>query len=64
METTYNIHPPEARWTHVALRVKDINATIEWYTENTPLSLVTRREDETGMQLGLATPTIPTPLFF
>jgi len=48
METTYNIHPSEARWTHVALRVKDISATIEWYMENTPLSLITRREDESG----------------
>ncbi|MDG2351842.1 MAG: VOC family protein [Acidimicrobiales bacterium] len=48
MKTTYNIHPPEARWTHIALRVKDINATIEWYMENTPLSLITRREDEAG----------------
>ena len=48
MKTTYNIHPPEARWTHVALRVKDINATIEWYTANTPLSLITQREDEMG----------------
>jgi len=48
METTYNIHPSEARWTHIALRVKDISATIEWYMENTPLSLITRREDESG----------------
>jgi len=47
-ETTYDIHPPEPRWTHVALRVNDINATIEWYTTNTPMSLITRREDETG----------------
>ena len=47
-ETTYKIHPPEARWTHVALRVKNIQETISWYTENTPLSIVHYREDETG----------------
>ena len=47
-ETTYDVHPPEPRWTHVALRVNDINATIEWYTTNTPMSLITRREDEMG----------------
>mgnify|MGYP006088924803 CR=1 FL=1 len=47
-DTTYQIHPPEARWTHVALRVNDINATIDWYVQNTPMSLITRREDETG----------------
>ena len=47
-KTTYDVHPPEARWTHVALRVNDIDKTIDWYTTNTPMSLVTRREDEMG----------------
>ena len=45
---TYAIHPPEVRWTHVALRVKDLDASINWYTENTPLSVLDRREDEMG----------------
>ncbi|MDP7549573.1 MAG: VOC family protein [Acidimicrobiales bacterium] len=47
-EDTYTVHPPSARWTHVALRVNDIDATIAWYTEHTPLSLLARREDEFG----------------
>ena len=45
---TYSIHPPSARWTHVALRVNDIDATIVWYTTHTPLTLLARREDEDG----------------
>lgn len=45
---TYSTHPPAARWTHVALRVNDIDATIEWYTTHTPLTLLTRREDPDG----------------
>ena len=45
---SYSIHPPSARWTHVALRVNDIDATIVWYTTHTPLTLLARREDEDG----------------
>jgi hypothetical protein len=45
---TYSTHPPTARWTHVALRVNDIDATIEWYTTHTPLTLLARREDPDG----------------
>ena len=47
-EPTYDLHPPKARWTHIALRVADIDATISWYTEFTPLELIDRREDEAG----------------
>jgi lactoylglutathione lyase len=47
-EPTYDIHPPRARWTHIALRVADIDATIAWYTEFTPLVLIDRRQDEAG----------------
>lgn len=36
------------RWTHVALRVRDIDASIAFYTEHTPLELLDRREDEHG----------------
>jgi len=44
----YDVHPPSARWTHLALQVHDIDATIEWYTKYTPLRLLVRREDEMG----------------
>jgi lactoylglutathione lyase len=47
-EDTYRLHPPTARWTHIALRVRDIDASIAWYTEYTPLELLDRRQDDLG----------------
>lgn len=52
----YDIHPDEARWTHVALRVDDIDATIDFYTEMTPLRLIDRREDDVGYGAWLGMP--------
>ncbi|MEL0075367.1 MAG: VOC family protein, partial [Ilumatobacter sp.] len=39
-EPVYKLHPTEARWTHVALRVEDIERTIDFYTSMTPLELL------------------------
>lgn len=47
-DDVYDIHPPAPRWTHVALRVTDIDATIDWYATHTPLKLLDRREEPTG----------------
>lgn len=47
-ESTYDLHPTEPRWTHIALRIRDMDATIAWYEEFTPLRLIDRREDEAG----------------
>lgn len=55
-EPVYDLHPTEARWTHVALRVADIDATIEWYTSMTPLELIERREDDQGYGAWLGMP--------
>lgn len=44
----YELHPPKARWTHIALRVKDIDETIAFYTDFTPMELLDKREDEFG----------------
>jgi lactoylglutathione lyase len=55
-EATYDLRPTEARWTHVALRVDDIDATIAWYTEFTPLALIERREDDMGYGAWLGMP--------
>ncbi|NNE12880.1 MAG: VOC family protein [Ilumatobacter sp.] len=52
----YDIHPDEARWTHVALRVDDIDATIEFYEAMTPLRLIDRREDDQGYGAWLGMP--------
>ncbi|MEM7274060.1 MAG: VOC family protein [Actinomycetota bacterium] len=50
------LRPPEARWTHIALRVESIDATIAWYLEYTPLELIERREDEAGYGAWLGMP--------
>ena len=48
MATNYDLHPPSARWTHIALRVRDIDETIAFYTAFTPLELLDKRSDEFG----------------
>ena len=40
--------PTEPRWTHVALRVSDIDASIDFYRTYTTLELLDRRQDEGG----------------
>ncbi len=47
-DATYDNRPAKARWTHIALRVGDIDATIEWYEEFTPLELIEKRQDDAG----------------
>lgn len=47
-DTTYEIHPPRQRWTHLALIVKNIDATIAWYEKYTHLELLSRTEDAQG----------------
>ena len=42
------LRPTQPRWTHLALRVKDIDATIAWYLEFTPLELLDKRQDDDG----------------
>jgi lactoylglutathione lyase len=36
------------RWTHIALRVRDIEASIAFYVEHAHLQLLTRRVDDNG----------------
>ena len=55
-EAVYDLHPTEPRWTHMALRVADIDATIEFYTSMTPLELIDKREDEMGYGAWLGMP--------
>ncbi len=47
-DPAHEVGPARARWTHLALRVKDIDASIDWYTEYTPMTLLDRREDADG----------------
>tara|TARA_R110002096_G_scaffold113620_7_gene246791 strand:+ start:1491 stop:2033 length:543 start_codon:yes stop_codon:yes gene_type:complete len=60
-ETTqnYEVHPPRQRWTHLALIVKDIDASIAWYEKHTHMSLLSRTEDENGYGAWLGDPSDP-----
>jgi len=44
----HSLRPGKASWTHIALRVKDIDATIDWYQRFTHLKLLNRGEDANG----------------
>lgn len=55
-EALHHLRPKSPRWTHVALRVADIDATIEWYRTFTPLQLLDRREDADGYGAWLGHP--------
>ncbi|BAN04544.1 VOC family protein [Ilumatobacter coccineus] len=55
-EPNYELHPSEPRWTHIALRVRDMDASIAWYEKFTPLELIDRREDEAGYGCWLGMP--------
>ena len=56
------IRPPVARWTHIALPCTDIDKTIAWYEEYTPLRLLERREDADGYGAWLGHPDmVETP---
>ena len=55
-DPTHSIRPPEPRWTHVALRVGDIDRSIDWYQRMTPLVLLDRRSDEFGHGAWLGQP--------
>jgi len=51
-----------ARWTHIALPATDIDKTIAWYEEFTPLRLLDRREDADGYGAWLGHPDmVDTP---
>ena len=55
-DTIYDLHPDKPRWTHIALRVIDIEASIEWYESWTPMELLSRTKDETGYGAWLGDP--------
>lgn len=44
----HSIGPKRATWTHIALCVKDIDASIAWYERFTHLRLLARGEDKDG----------------
>jgi lactoylglutathione lyase len=50
---THGLRPTSWRWTHIALRVSDIDATIAWYQRYTALELLDKREDADGFRAWL-----------
>jgi lactoylglutathione lyase len=44
----HGLRPTSSRWTHIALRVSNIDATIAWYQRYTALELLDKREDADG----------------
>jgi lactoylglutathione lyase len=48
--------PGRARWTHLALRVDDVERSIGWYERYTPLRVLQRSTDEFGRGAWLADP--------
>lgn len=53
-QDTYALHPPRQRWTHVALQVKDIEASIAWYERFTHLEVMLRNQDDAGFGAWMA----------
>jgi len=49
-----SIGPTSARWTHIALPSSDLDRSIEWYREYTPLVVLDRREDADGQSCWLS----------
>src|SRR3990170_2158707 len=52
----YELRPATPTWTHIALRVGDIDASIAWYEEFTPLQLLDKRQDDLGFGAWLGQP--------
>ena len=46
--------PSTARWTHIALPSSDLERSIAWYQEFTPLVLLARHEDAVGQNAWLS----------
>jgi hypothetical protein len=53
---THELRPTSSRWTHIAVRVSDIDATIAWYLRYTALELLDKREDADGFGAWLGHP--------
>ena len=62
-EASHAIGPQRSTWTHIALCVKDIDATIAWYERFTHLSLLLRGEDKDGKNAWLGDSSKPDSPF-
>lgn len=55
-QVVHSVGPKRAMWTHIALPVKDVDATVAWYEKHTHLRVLKRREDDDGKNAWLADP--------
>src|SRR5690242_6558951 len=56
-QASHAIGPKRSTWTHIALCVKDIDASIAWYERHTHLRLLSRGEDKDGKNAWLGDQT-------
>ena len=57
LDTTYKIRPKKPSWTHLALCVSDIEASIAWYSKHTHLEVLARNEDDNGHGVWMGDPS-------
>ncbi|HTX51433.1 MAG TPA: VOC family protein [Caulobacteraceae bacterium] len=62
-ETSHSVGPKRSVWTHIALAVKDIDASIAWYERFTHLTLLARGEDKDGKNAWLGDASQPDSPF-
>ncbi len=55
-EAVHSIGPKRPRWTHMALHVNDIDASIAWYTKHTFFEVLAENEDKFGRGVWLGDP--------
>jgi lactoylglutathione lyase len=58
-EPHFAVRPAAPRWTHIALRVDDVEASIAWYEQFTPFDVLARNQDEFGFGAWLGQPDTP-----
>jgi catechol 2,3-dioxygenase-like lactoylglutathione lyase family enzyme len=56
-QSSHSVGPRRTTWTHIALAVKDIEASIAWYEAFTHLRLLSQGEDKDGKNAWLGDPT-------
>lgn len=52
-QVNHSVGPKRSTWTHIALVVRDVEATIAWYEKFTHLSVLARHEDNDGKNVWL-----------
>jgi catechol 2,3-dioxygenase-like lactoylglutathione lyase family enzyme len=62
-EPEHALRPRRATWTHIALRVNDIDASIAWYERFTHLTLLQQGQDKDGKNAWLGDSTQPDSPF-